>query len=129
MQVIHRSGWLQQRQRGHDGVVLHHALAQQPVHDPRVGLKRRVQLLRVRATTARDAAPVVPPPAAAAAPASAAVSAPSRIVTISSGNTLWAIARETYGDPYLYVQIFEANRDQIRDPNRIYPGQVFTLPN
>ncbi|WP_444455441.1 LysM peptidoglycan-binding domain-containing protein [Rhodobacter capsulatus] len=82
---------------------------------------------------------IAPPPApaaapfmktaAAAAPASAAVPAPSRIVTISSGNTLWAIARETYGDPYLYVQIFEANRDQIRDPNRIYPGQVFTLPN
>lgn len=62
-----------------------------------------------------------PPPAATAA-------ARSRIVTISDGNTLWAIARDTYGDPYLYVQIFEANRDQIRDPDRIYPGQVFTLP-
>lgn len=62
-----------------------------------------------------------PPPAATAAPR-------SRIVTISDGNTLWALARDTYGDPYLYVQIFEANRDQIRDPDRIYPGQVFTLP-
>ncbi len=62
-----------------------------------------------------------PPPAATAA-------ARSRIVTISDGNTLWALARDTYGDPYLYVQIFEANRDQIRDPDRIYPGQVFTLP-
>ncbi|KQB14411.1 LysM peptidoglycan-binding domain-containing protein [Rhodobacter capsulatus] len=62
-----------------------------------------------------------PPPAATAA-------ARRRIVTISDGNTLWALARDTYGDPYLYVQIFEANRDQIRDPDRIYPGQVFTLP-
>lgn len=69
-----------------------------------------------------------PPPAAAAAVAETAAPARSRIVTISSGNTLWAIARDTYGDPYLYVQIFEANRDQIRDPDRIYPGQVFTLP-
>lgn len=69
---------------------------------------------------------IAPPPPAAAAVADTA--AQSRIVTISSGNTLWAIARDTYGDPYFYVQIFEANRDQIRDPNRIYPGQVFTLP-
>ncbi|PYF10023.1 nucleoid-associated protein YgaU [Rhodobacter viridis] len=75
---------------------------------------------------------IAPPPAPAAAPVSdsaAAAPARSRIITIASGNTLWAIARETYGDPYLYVQIFEANRDQIRDPNRIYPGQVFALPN
>ena len=70
---------------------------------------------------------IAPPPPAAAAVADTAA-ARSRIVTISSGNTLWAIARDTYGDPYLYVQIFEANRDQIRDPDRIYPGQVFTLP-
>lgn len=70
---------------------------------------------------------IAPPPPAAAAVADTAA-ARSRIVTISSGNTLWAIARDTYGDPYFYVQIFEANRDQIRDPNRIYPGQVFTLP-
>lgn len=52
----------------------------------------------------------------------------ARAITITRGNTLWAIAREAYGDPYLYVQIFQANRDQIRDPDRIYPGQVFTLP-
>lgn len=69
---------------------------------------------------------LAPPPPATAAVADTA--AQSRIVTISSGNTLWAIARDTYGDPYFYVQIFEANRDQIRDPDRIYPGQVFTLP-
>ncbi|WP_156894329.1 Ig-like domain-containing protein [Rhodobacter xanthinilyticus] len=52
----------------------------------------------------------------------------ARIVTIEKGNTLWAIAGQTYGDPYLYVRIFRANRDQIRDPDLIYPGQVFTLP-
>lgn len=52
----------------------------------------------------------------------------ARLVTIAPGNTLWAIARDTYGDPYLYLRLFEANRDQIRDPDLIYPGQVFTLP-
>lgn len=48
--------------------------------------------------------------------------------TVQPGNTLWAIAQERYGDGVLYVQVFEANRDRIRDPNLIYPGQVFVLP-
>jgi nucleoid-associated protein YgaU len=53
---------------------------------------------------------------------------PVQAITVQRGATLWAIARERYGDPLLYVQVFEANRDQIRDPDLIYPGQVFTLP-
>lgn len=48
--------------------------------------------------------------------------------TIQPGNTLWAIAEERYGSGVLYVSLFEANRDRIRDPNLIYPGQVFDLP-
>ncbi|OUD11037.1 hypothetical protein BVC71_03905 [Marivivens niveibacter] len=48
--------------------------------------------------------------------------------TVQPGNTLWAIARETYGDGFLYVYVFDANRDDIRDPDLIYPGQVFVLP-
>lgn len=51
-----------------------------------------------------------------------------RMVTVEEGYTLWAIAERAYGDPKLYVRVFEANRDQIRDPDRIYPGQVVTLP-
>jgi nucleoid-associated protein YgaU len=49
-------------------------------------------------------------------------------VTVQPGNSLWRIARRTYGSGLLYVQIFEANRDLIRNPDLIYPGQVFTLP-
>jgi len=49
-------------------------------------------------------------------------------VTVQPGSTLWAISRERYGDGVLYVRVFEANRDRIRDPDLIYPGQVFTLP-
>jgi nucleoid-associated protein YgaU len=49
-------------------------------------------------------------------------------VTVQKGFTLWAIARENYGDGRLYVKVFEANQDQIRDPDLIYPGQVFTVP-
>lgn len=69
-----------------------------------------------------------PAPEVAAGSAAPAGAARVQIITVSQGNTLWAIARETYGDPYLYVRIFEANREQIRNPDLIYPGQVFTLP-
>ena len=49
-------------------------------------------------------------------------------VTVQPGSTLWAIARDTLGEGPLYVRVFEANRDQIRDPDLIYPGQVFSIP-
>jgi nucleoid-associated protein YgaU len=52
----------------------------------------------------------------------------SVVVTVQKGFTLWAIARENYGDGRLYVKVFEANRAQIRNPDLIYPGQVFTVP-
>lgn len=48
--------------------------------------------------------------------------------TVQPGNTLWAIARERYGEGILYVAVFEANQDLIRDPDLIYPGQIFRLP-
>lgn len=51
------------------------------------------------------------------------------VVTVQEGFTLWAIARENYGDGRLYVKVFEANREQIRDPDLIYPGQTFTIPS
>lgn len=49
-------------------------------------------------------------------------------VTVQAGNTLWAIARDRYGEGTLYVEIFEANKKSIRDPDLIFPGQVFELP-
>ncbi len=50
------------------------------------------------------------------------------IVTVQPGFTLWRIARENYGDGILYVKVFEANKDQIRNPDLIYPGQIFNVP-
>ena len=47
---------------------------------------------------------------------------------IRRGDNLWTIARRVYGRGIKYTTIFEANSDQIRNPNRIYPGQVFDLP-
>lgn len=50
------------------------------------------------------------------------------VITVQPDFTLWGIARDTFGDGILYVHIFEENRDQIRDPDRIFPGQIFRLP-
>lgn len=49
-------------------------------------------------------------------------------ITVRPGTSLWRIARRTYGHGYQYVVIFQANQGQIRNPNLIFPGQVFRLP-
>ncbi len=71
-------------------------------------------------TSGQDIPAEQPQPAAASA---------IRLVTVQPGNTLWAISRETYGEGLLYVRVFEANAERIRDPDLIYPGQVFSLPD
>lgn len=48
--------------------------------------------------------------------------------TVQPGATLWAIAEENLGAGIFYVEVFEANRDLIRDPDLIYPGQIFRIP-
>jgi hypothetical protein len=53
---------------------------------------------------------------------------PGTVVVVQPGNSLWRLARRAYGAGMQYTMIFEANRDQIRDPDLIYPGQIFTLP-
>lgn len=52
-----------------------------------------------------------------------------RAITVQKGDTLWAISQERYGSGFLYVRVFQANQDAIRDPDLIYPGQVFNLPD
>lgn len=49
-------------------------------------------------------------------------------VIVQPGNSLWRIARSTYGQGIRYTVIYRANEDRIRDPDLIYPGQVFRLP-
>lgn len=62
-------------------------------------------------------------------------SSPSTVVvpkitttTVSRGDSLWRISRLTYGAGQRYAAIYRANRKQIRNPNLIYPGQIFVLP-
>ena len=50
------------------------------------------------------------------------------VKTVQPGATLWAIAEENLGSGIFYVAIFEANNDLIRDPDLIYPGQIFRIP-
>jgi nucleoid-associated protein YgaU len=50
-------------------------------------------------------------------------------VIVQPGNSLWRLARRSYGSGPQYTVIYEANKDQIGDPDLIYPGQVFTLPS
>ena len=49
-------------------------------------------------------------------------------ITVQPGYTLWAIAREKYGSGFQYVRVYQANQDLIKNPDLIYPGQVFKLP-
>jgi LysM repeat protein len=64
------------------------------------------------------------PAAAPAAPAPA----PVRTYTVQKGDTLSKIAAAVYGKASAYPKIFEANRDQLDDPDKIKPGQVLKLP-
>jgi nucleoid-associated protein YgaU len=74
--------------------------------------------------TAEATTPVVVAPAAPAVPAAPQ---PTRIV-IQPGNNLWTLSRNLYGAGRNYTVIYEANKDQIRNPRLIYPGQIITAP-
>lgn len=52
----------------------------------------------------------------------------SRTVTVKKGDTLWDLARQYLGDPFLWPEIYRLNTGTIEDPHWIYAGQVFTLP-
>jgi LysM repeat protein len=76
-------------------------------------------------------APTAPPPTAPPArntqTATATAVAP-KTYTVKSGDTLSKIAKEHLGNAADYMKIFELNKDQLSDPNKINPGQVLRLP-
>jgi nucleoid-associated protein YgaU len=67
-------------------------------------------------------------PAAATAEPASATPDEGRVV-IQPGNNLWRISKVIYGDGTKYTLLYQANQDQIRDPDLIYPGQVFRTPD
>ncbi|WP_243367708.1 LysM peptidoglycan-binding domain-containing protein [Microvirga solisilvae] len=93
---------------------------------------------QVAATPETPAAPEVAPQAQTAekSASEAQVAAAGTVVIpnistaiISKGDNLWRISQRLYGSGYRYTVIYGANKDQIRNPNLIYPGQVFVVPN
>ncbi|RMG82882.1 MAG: peptidoglycan-binding protein LysM [Bacteroidetes bacterium] len=56
------------------------------------------------------------------------VAPPAQFHEVKKGDTLSKIAKQYYGDPMKYPVIFEANKPLLKDPDRIYPGQVLRIP-
>jgi nucleoid-associated protein YgaU len=57
-----------------------------------------------------------------------AATAAAQTYTVKAGDTLSKIAKDHLGDANAYMAIFEANRDQLNDPDKIKPGQVLKIP-
>lgn len=76
--------------------------------------------IRVKPGTQPKTMPQTPPPT----PAKASM----KTYTVQSGDTLSGIAKRLLGDSNQYMEIFNANRDQLSDPDRIQPGQVLKIP-
>jgi nucleoid-associated protein YgaU len=66
---------------------------------------------------------------ATGAPAAAGTSGQEQTYTVKSGDTLSKIAKEHLGNANAYMEIFNANRDQLSDPDKIKPGQVLKIPS
>jgi nucleoid-associated protein YgaU len=85
-----------------------------------------------------ELAPVVEAPAVVAEPATQVAVAPTppiaaveegpKKLVIQPGNNLWKLSREVYGKGRMFTIIYEANRDQLKNPNKIFPGQILTAP-
>ena len=52
----------------------------------------------------------------------------ARTYTVAKGDSLSKIAKQLYGDAQKWRQIYEANKDTIKNPDLIHPGQVLTIP-
>jgi len=91
--------------------------------DPGSGaIRSRAEVPFEAASAASAGLPAAGSPAAATSP-----KGPTAVV--SRGDSLWSISRAAYGDGARYTVIYDANHNQIRNPDRIYPGQVFVLPD
>jgi nucleoid-associated protein YgaU len=65
----------------------------------------------------------------AAPPPGAGVADQERTYTVVAGDTLSKIAKREYGDASKWHRIYEANKDTIKNPDLIYPGQTFKIPD
>jgi nucleoid-associated protein YgaU len=86
------------------------------------------QIKLVDANYANDLIADIQAPAASAAAAGAAPVAATRRYTVVAGDSLSKISKHFYGDANQYMKIFEANKDQLSDPDKIKPGMDLIVP-
>ena len=89
------------------------------------GQAPRLKPLRNSAQLAAAGATVLPD---SGSPPSTVVVPKITTTTVSRGDSLWRLSQVSYGAGTRYAVIYKANREQIRNPNLIYPGQVFVVP-
>lgn len=91
----------------------------------------RQLILEAQAREAAQLAQEAPPPAkpATAAPAAKSKAPPATSYTVGEAETLWTISAQpqVYNDGLLWPLLYQANRDQIKDPSQIFPGQVLGI--
>jgi len=86
--------------------------------------------MAVAAAPARQVStPAEPRQATVPATPATPVAGEGRSYTVASGDTLWKISEQMYGNGSLYMKIFEANTDLLEHPDRIFPGQKLRIPD
>lgn len=80
--------------------------------------------VNIKITASKPKASVEPKRAVTTSPAPVS----SQTYTVVKGDCLWNIAKKFYGNGSKYTVIYNANKDKIKNPNLIYPGQVLTIP-
>ncbi|HUQ36468.1 MAG TPA: Ig-like domain-containing protein [Aestuariivirga sp.] len=103
------------------------AVAEAPVAAEAPGAAAPAEAVPAVETPVEEPAVVAAQVPAAADPTAEAAPAPTQVI-IQPGNNLWKLSRQIYGKGMMYTVIYEANKDQIRKPELIYPGQIFLTP-
>ncbi|MGH7788647.1 MAG: LysM peptidoglycan-binding domain-containing protein [Candidatus Binatia bacterium] len=85
--------------------------------------KPKPNFSNVQSGSSSTAPPPQPPATPAPAPAA------PRTYTVAAGDSLSKIAKKVYGDANQWKRIFEANRDVIKNPDLIHPGQTLKIPD
>ncbi|HEX7177469.1 MAG TPA: LysM peptidoglycan-binding domain-containing protein [Pyrinomonadaceae bacterium] len=99
-----------------------------PSEEARTSFMNQIEMLRAGADDVVAEITVQQSQSQAAAAGGAAVSSPAVTHKVESGDTLSKLSKEYYGTPDEYMRIFYANRDKLRDPNRINVGQDLVIP-
>ena len=113
--------------------------AEQPAAQPEASAPAAEQLAQAEASTPDATETTAQPQQTTQTQETAAAQAPAEPVAeplprdgrivIQPGNNLWRISRVLYGSGSKFTMLYEANKDQIRNPDKIYPGQVFKTPD